>query len=215
MAPPSSYKEAQKLTGCLDVLNRFIAKSGERNLPFFQNLRRMSKEKFGWDEESDKAFAELKAYLGSPQLLSLPDSGETLQLYLMISYAAVSSVLLREEGNAQKPIYYVTHVLRGAEERYPVTTRPRSAALRLRSSTTCTPESPIDGYQHTKTPFDINNSKNTLLSIVVHYNIYNKTTNNIIQIHHTYTTQRYTRNPKYNMGKLWQLDPSMKYNTQV
>ncbi|GAA0167297.1 hypothetical protein LIER_40347 [Lithospermum erythrorhizon] len=26
-----------------------------------------------------------------------------------------------------------------------VTTRPRSAALRLRSSTTCTPESPIDG----------------------------------------------------------------------
>ncbi|GAA0144132.1 hypothetical protein LIER_04656 [Lithospermum erythrorhizon] len=51
MEPPKSYKKVQKLTGCLAALNRFISKSGERNLPFFKTLRRMSQEKFTWDEE--------------------------------------------------------------------------------------------------------------------------------------------------------------------
>ncbi|GAA0154427.1 hypothetical protein LIER_37878 [Lithospermum erythrorhizon] len=63
MEPPNSYNEVQKLTGCLAALNRFIYKSGERNLPFFKNLGRMSMETFTWDEESNKAFVELKEYL--------------------------------------------------------------------------------------------------------------------------------------------------------
>ncbi|GAA0149945.1 hypothetical protein LIER_37030 [Lithospermum erythrorhizon] len=120
MEPLSSYKEVQKLTGCLAILNCFISKSRERNLPFFKNLRGMSKEKFTWDEESNKAFTELKEYLGSPQLLSRPESGKSLQLYLAISDVAVSSVLIKEVEGAQKSIYYVSHVLRGAEEMYPI-----------------------------------------------------------------------------------------------
>ncbi|GAA0185114.1 hypothetical protein LIER_32402 [Lithospermum erythrorhizon] len=64
MEPPKSYKEVQKLKGCLAALNRFISRSREKNLPFFKNLRRMSQERFTWDEESNRAFAELKEYLG-------------------------------------------------------------------------------------------------------------------------------------------------------
>ncbi|GAA0149220.1 hypothetical protein LIER_36887 [Lithospermum erythrorhizon] len=45
MRPANSYKDVKKLTGCLSALNRFISKSGERNFPFFKNLRRMSKER--------------------------------------------------------------------------------------------------------------------------------------------------------------------------
>ncbi|GAA0163641.1 hypothetical protein LIER_19455 [Lithospermum erythrorhizon] len=119
MKTPNSYKEVQKLTGCLAALNRFISKSGERNLPFFKNLRRISKEKFTWDEECKTAFEELKRYLGSPQLLSRPEPGEHLQLYLAISDVAVSSVLVREVDRVQRPIYYINHVLRDAEERCP------------------------------------------------------------------------------------------------
>ncbi|GAA0183719.1 hypothetical protein LIER_42452 [Lithospermum erythrorhizon] len=58
-------------TGCLVALNRFISKSVERNLPFFKNLWRMSKEKFSWDDECSKAFEELKRYLGWPQVTAL------------------------------------------------------------------------------------------------------------------------------------------------
>ncbi|GAA0149533.1 hypothetical protein LIER_08683 [Lithospermum erythrorhizon] len=120
MKRPNSYKEVQKLTRSLAALNRFISKSGERNLPFLKNLRRMSKEKFRWDKKCSEAFEGLKRYLGSPQSLSRPEPGERLQMYLAISDVAVSSVLLREVEGVQKPIYYISHVLRDAEERYPI-----------------------------------------------------------------------------------------------
>ncbi|GAA0176482.1 hypothetical protein LIER_29464 [Lithospermum erythrorhizon] len=120
MEPPKGYQEVQKLIGCLAALNRFISKSGEKNLPFFKNLRRMFQERFTLDKENNKAFVELKKYLGSPQLLSRPEAGDTLQLYLAILDVAVSSMLIREEEGTQKPIYCASHELRRAEERYPV-----------------------------------------------------------------------------------------------
>ncbi|GAA0161972.1 hypothetical protein LIER_18167 [Lithospermum erythrorhizon] len=120
MRPPKSYKELQKLTGCLAALSRFIAKSGEKNLHSFKCLRRMSKEEFIWDNECMEAFEKLKQYLGSPQLLSRPEPGEPLQLYVAISDIAVSGVLVKEVDQQQRPIHYVSHVLRDAEERHPV-----------------------------------------------------------------------------------------------
>ncbi|GAA0166164.1 hypothetical protein LIER_21385 [Lithospermum erythrorhizon] len=59
----------------------------------------MSKEKFTWDEDCKEAFEELKRYLGSPQLLSRPELGEHLQLYLAISDVAGSSVLRLAKSN--------------------------------------------------------------------------------------------------------------------
>ncbi|GAA0161912.1 hypothetical protein LIER_18119 [Lithospermum erythrorhizon] len=61
MQPPSAYKDIQKLTGCLEALTLCI---------------------------SNKAFEELKEYLGSPKLLSQPEEGEILQLYLVVSSGA-------------------------------------------------------------------------------------------------------------------------------
>ncbi|GAA0185605.1 hypothetical protein LIER_32893 [Lithospermum erythrorhizon] len=131
MQPPKDYKELQKLTGCVAALSRFIAKSGEKNLPFFKCLRRMSKEKFTWDEDCRGAFEGLKQYLGSPQLLSRPEPGEPLQLYITISDVAVSGVLVKEIGQRQRPIYYVSHVLRDAEERYAIIDKAAFAAQAL------------------------------------------------------------------------------------
>ena len=45
--------------------------------------------------------------------------GEELYLYLAVTPHAVSSALVREEGRAQKPVYYTSRALRGAERRYP------------------------------------------------------------------------------------------------
>ncbi|GAA0167651.1 hypothetical protein LIER_22534 [Lithospermum erythrorhizon] len=88
MQPPRKYKGIQKLTGCLVALSRFISKSGERNLPFFGNLRRALNINFYWDDECNKAFEELKEYLGSAKLLSQPEPEETLHLYLAMSDGA-------------------------------------------------------------------------------------------------------------------------------
>jgi hypothetical protein len=54
MEPPSTKKGAQRLTGRLASLNRFISRSAERNLPFFEVLK--SAEVFQWGPVQQKAF---------------------------------------------------------------------------------------------------------------------------------------------------------------
>ena len=61
----------------------------------------------------------MKSYLSTPPLLSPSQPGEELFLYLAVSPAAVSTALIREEEKVQKPMYYASRALRGAEERYP------------------------------------------------------------------------------------------------
>ena len=51
--------------------------------------------------------------------MSRSQPGEELFLYLVVSLAAVSAALVREEDKVQKPVYYASWALRDAEERYP------------------------------------------------------------------------------------------------
>ena len=61
----------------------------------------------------------MKAYLFASPLLSPLQPSEELFLYLAVSPATVSAALIREEERVQKPVYYASCALRGAEERYP------------------------------------------------------------------------------------------------
>ncbi|XP_062155173.1 uncharacterized protein LOC133863227 [Alnus glutinosa] len=114
MPSPRTTKQLQQLTGRLAALNRFVSRSSDKCLPFFKVL----KKAFSWTKECERAFAELKTYLTNPPLLSRPVEGEILYLYLAVSQTAVSLVLVREELGKQRPIYFTSKVLHGAEERY-------------------------------------------------------------------------------------------------
>lgn len=115
MPSPRTMKQLQRLTGRLAALSRFVSRSSDKCLPFFRVL----KKAFSWTEECERAFAELKTYLANPPLLSRPAEGEILYLYLAVSRTGVSSVLVREESGKQRPVYFTSKVLHGAEERYP------------------------------------------------------------------------------------------------
>ena len=78
----------------------------------------MLKKSFKWTTECQQAFEDLKAYLSSPSLLCPSKPKEELFLYLAVSPTVVSVALLREEHMVQKPIYYTSQALRGAEEKY-------------------------------------------------------------------------------------------------
>ena len=52
-------------------------------------------------------------------LLSPSRVGEELYLYLAVTLHAVSSALIREEDKVQRPVYYTSKALRGAEGQYP------------------------------------------------------------------------------------------------
>ena len=71
-------------------------------------------------DECQKAFLDLKVYITIAPLLSPSILGEELYLYLVVSPHVVSSTLVREEGKVQKPVYYTSRALRGAEGRYPL-----------------------------------------------------------------------------------------------
>ena len=75
---------------------------------------------FQWDEECQIAFENLKTYQSLSKLLTHPEPGDELQVYLSVSHGAVSSVLIKEDDKGQRPIHYASHVLHGPEERYPV-----------------------------------------------------------------------------------------------
>ena len=115
MAPPRNTKEVQSHNGKVAALNRFVSRATDKCLPFFCTL----KKSFEWMAKCQHAFEDLKAYLSSPPLLSPSKDGEKLFLYLASFLVSVSAALVREEDRVQKPIYYTSKALRGAEERYP------------------------------------------------------------------------------------------------
>ena len=116
MEPPRNIKEVQYLIERVTTLNRFISKATDKCLPFFKVLRKA----FEWTDECQKAFQDLKAYLIAAPLLSLSILGDELYLYLAMSSHAVSLALIREEGEIQKLVYYISRALKGAEGWYPM-----------------------------------------------------------------------------------------------
>ena len=112
---PKTVKEVQSLTGKVKTLNKFFSRATNKCMPFFKVL----KKAFQWNDECKEALAKLKEYLKKPLLLSPLMIGEKLFLYLVVSNTAVSSTLIREEGNIQKPVYYTSQTFQGAEATYP------------------------------------------------------------------------------------------------
>jgi hypothetical protein len=94
MRPPRNLKEMQRLAGCMAALGRFIARSGEKALPFFKLMKRTGK--FEWTPEDDKAFVELKRYLTSPPIMVAPTFREPLLLYIATTPRIASAVLVTE-----------------------------------------------------------------------------------------------------------------------
>jgi hypothetical protein len=99
MEPPNSKKGAQRLAGRLASLNRFISRSAERNIPFFEILK--SVKVFQWGPAQQKTFEELKQYLIDLTTLTPPSSEALLLLYVVASYAMVSAALVQENKRAR------------------------------------------------------------------------------------------------------------------
>ncbi|KAG7583595.1 Ribonuclease H-like superfamily [Arabidopsis suecica] len=119
MSSPRSIREVQRLTGRVAALNRFISKSTDKCLPFYNLLRKASKN-FVWDKNCERAFGELKDYLSKPPVLAKPEFGEEFFLYVSVSDSAVSGVLVRIDRNDERPIFYISKSFSVAESRYPM-----------------------------------------------------------------------------------------------
>ncbi|CAL8168857.1 unnamed protein product [Prunus armeniaca] len=75
--------------------------------PFFK-APKGNKRNITWTAECDKAFSELKEYMSRAPLLSTPEPGDVLTIYLSVSATAVSSVLIRPHEGAEHLVHYVS-----------------------------------------------------------------------------------------------------------
>jgi ribonuclease HI len=124
MGKPAKLHDIQKLAGRVAALSRFVARLGEKALPFYA-LMKKSDSKFEWTEEADTAFARLKKVLSIPPVLVAPKEREPLLLYITATHQVVSTVLVverSEKGKAhgvQRPVYFLSEVLPPTKQRYP------------------------------------------------------------------------------------------------
>jgi hypothetical protein len=123
MGPIRDLKGVQKVLGCLAALSRFISRLGEKGLPLYRLLKKH--ERVSWTAEAQEALDKLKATLAHAPVLTPPQDGEPLYLYVAVTTQVVSTVIVVErveEGHAlpvQRRVYYVSEALSETKARYP------------------------------------------------------------------------------------------------
>ena len=123
MEIPTKLRDAQKFTGCLASLNRFISRLGEKALPLYRLMKKSTH--FEWNDQADQAFDELKKMLTTPSVLAAPTEKEPMLLYIAATSRVVSTLIVvqrPEEGRAQlvqRPVYYLSEVLSSSKQNYP------------------------------------------------------------------------------------------------
>ncbi|GAU24437.1 hypothetical protein TSUD_364210 [Trifolium subterraneum] len=116
MRSPTSVKEVQQLTGRITALSRFLSCAGEKAFHFFATLK--SGERFTWSDKCEEAFQQLKVFLASPSILTRPQLGSPLYLYLIVSKNSMCSALVQDIKGEERPVYFVSRIFRGSEIRY-------------------------------------------------------------------------------------------------
>ncbi|GJU94786.1 reverse transcriptase domain-containing protein [Tanacetum coccineum] len=112
-------KDVQKLNGKLASLNRFLAKSAEKSLPFFKTLKKcMKKREICWTAKAEEAFKQMNRLIVElPMLVALMEK-EELIMYLAPAKEMVSAVLMTMREAKQMPVYFISRALRGPKINY-------------------------------------------------------------------------------------------------
>jgi hypothetical protein len=101
MGKLAKLHEVQQLAGRIAALSRFVARLGEKALPFY-TLMKKSNKKIEWTEEADAAFSQVKKVISTPPLLVAPKEREPLLLYIAATHQVVSTMLVVERSKEWK-----------------------------------------------------------------------------------------------------------------
>jgi hypothetical protein len=87
-------KGVQKVLGCLAALSHFISRLGEKGLPLYRLLKKH--ERFSWTLEAQEVLDKLKVTFAHAPILTPPQDGEPLYLYVTATTQVVSTVIVVE-----------------------------------------------------------------------------------------------------------------------
>ncbi|XP_028104876.1 uncharacterized protein LOC114303897 [Camellia sinensis] len=116
MSPPHSQKALKKFLGKVSYLKRFILALAEITFSFGTLLK--ENHKFEWLQEHQHAFDMAKKTLTSPLTMIAPQPGKPLLLYLTSIPRSIGALLVQDIDGIEKPVYYISRKVIGAESRY-------------------------------------------------------------------------------------------------
>ncbi|CAL9018139.1 unnamed protein product, partial [Prunus brigantina] len=104
---PKRSEELPNLLGNINFLRRFISNSAKKI------------QSFRWEEQHQHAFEEIKHYLSSPPVLSLPKRGRPLKSYVFASEVSIGSLLVQDNKKGKEhAVYYLSRTLTEVERMY-------------------------------------------------------------------------------------------------
>src|SRR6187397_2599242 len=104
MPPPKTEKQIRGFIGRLHYISRFISKLTMICEPIFKKLKK--NVPIIWDDECQKAFEKIKAYLANPPVLAPALPGIPLRLYLTVTKETIRAMLAQEVEGKENAIYY-------------------------------------------------------------------------------------------------------------
>ncbi|PKI34306.1 hypothetical protein CRG98_045304 [Punica granatum] len=116
---PSTVREVRGFLGQLNYIAHFIANLTDKCQPLFHLLLKNAAIK--WDEECQKAFDTIKAYLVQPPVLVPPTPDRRLVLYLTVHRQSLGCMLGQKDEftHAEHAIYYLSKKFTQGESNYP------------------------------------------------------------------------------------------------
>ncbi|PKI66317.1 hypothetical protein CRG98_013279, partial [Punica granatum] len=119
LPPPSTVREIRSFLGRLNYIARFIANLTDKCQPLFRLLRKNAVVE--WDDECQKAFNTVKAYLIQPPVFVPPSPDRPLILYLTVRRQSLGCMLGQKDdsSHAERAIYYLSQKFTEGESNYP------------------------------------------------------------------------------------------------
>nr|GEY10417.1 reverse transcriptase domain-containing protein [Tanacetum cinerariifolium] len=112
---PNYLKDVKKLNGKLVSLNRFLAKSAEKSLPFFKTLKKcMKKSDFHWTAEAKEAFKQMKQLIAELRMLVAPMEKEELIVYLAAAKETITTLpppSMSPQPSPPQPPLHTHHII--------------------------------------------------------------------------------------------------------
>ena len=116
MSPPTNIPELRRFMGMVNQLGKFSRNLAQLTQPLRELLSK--KRAWLWGPNQDQAFAEVKAELVKPTILTLYDPEAAAKISADASSYGLGAVLLQKSESTWKPVAYASRSMTDTERRY-------------------------------------------------------------------------------------------------
>ena len=75
---------------------------------------------FLWCDQCQKAFKKIQMILANLHTMVAPLPGKLISLYVANTEQSLEALLARDQGGMEKPVYYISRLMKGPELRYSI-----------------------------------------------------------------------------------------------